>query len=80
MTHRGNRGKVQKAKATFPLFPPRLEIPQRKTEGFPHSHSADGDTYSPGAKDKPRPNRKPKQELSTLLRTGTFYFALTGVK
>jgi hypothetical protein len=48
-----------------------------KSAGFPHSHSAGGETYSPGAKHKPRPKPKLKQELSTLLRIGTFYFALT---
>lgn len=67
--------KSPKAKATFPLFPPRLEIPPRNPEGFPHSHSAGGETYSPGpktpAKTKPENQNRnfllcSEQELSTL--------------
>jgi hypothetical protein len=34
--------KTQKAKTSFPLFPPGLEIRQRTT-GFPHFHRAGGE-------------------------------------
>jgi hypothetical protein len=41
MPPRGKRGKLKKAKTSFPLFPPGLEI-RHKAAGFPHFHSAGG--------------------------------------
>jgi hypothetical protein len=49
--------KTQKAKASFPLFPPGLEIrPKTKAPDFSHFHRADGGSSSP---------RKDKNETAT---------------
>jgi hypothetical protein len=45
MTPRGKRGKLKKAKASFPLFPPGLEIrPKPKTPDF-HISTAPAAAY-----------------------------------
>ena len=48
MTPRGKRGKLKNPQASFPLFPPGLEIRQKhKGAGFPHFHRAgDGLSHS----------------------------------
>lgn len=75
MTRPGNRGKV-KSNSDFSTVSTALGNPAKsQSAGFPHSHSAGGETYlsnkTPNQDQKPRvPNRNfllcSEQELSTL--------------
>jgi hypothetical protein len=57
MTPRGKRGKLKNPKASFPLFPPGLEIRQNKGAGFPHFHRAGGGSISLGRTKNERENK-----------------------
>jgi hypothetical protein len=68
---------VEKSKShgDFSTVSTALENPSKKKARDFHIPTSAARHVAPGAKNQPRTKPKTKQELSTLLGTGTFYFA-----